>query len=73
MDVRQVVDSFSGRTDLAEGHRPTMGASIRRLMQLPDDTVTWPGHHYGSTPSSTIAWEKRHNVNAREYGYYVRD
>jgi glyoxylase-like metal-dependent hydrolase (beta-lactamase superfamily II) len=63
----------SGRTDLAGGHRPTLGASIRRLMQLPDETVVWPGHDYGPTPSSTIGWEKRHNVNAREYGYYVAD
>jgi glyoxylase-like metal-dependent hydrolase (beta-lactamase superfamily II) len=63
----------SGRTDLAGGHRPTLGASIRRLMQLPDDTVVWPGHDYGPTPSSTIGWEKRHNVNAREYGYYAGD
>jgi hydroxyacylglutathione hydrolase len=63
----------SGRTDLAGGHRPTLAASIRRLMQLPDDTVIWPGHDYGPTPSSTIAWEKRNNVNAREYGYYVKD
>jgi hydroxyacylglutathione hydrolase len=61
----------SGRTDLAGGHRPTLGASIRRLMQLPDDTVVWPGHDYGPTPSSTIGWEKRHNVNAREYGFHV--
>jgi glyoxylase-like metal-dependent hydrolase (beta-lactamase superfamily II) len=61
----------SGRTDLAGGHRPTLGASIRRLMTLPDETVVWPGHDYGPTPSSTIGWEKRHNVNAREYGYYV--
>lgn len=61
----------SGRTDLAGGHRPTLGASIRRLMKLPDDTVVWPGHDYGPTPSSTIGWEKRHNVNAKEYGYYV--
>lgn len=63
----------SGRTDLPGGHRPTLGASIRRLMELPDDTIIWPGHDYGPTPSSTIAWEKRHNVNAREYGYYVED
>ena len=63
----------SGRTDLPGGHRPTLGASIRRLMQLPDDTVVWPGHDYGPSPSSTIGWEKRHNVNAREYGYYVAD
>lgn len=61
----------SGRTDLPGGHRPTLGASIRRLMQLPDTTVVWPGHDYGPTPFSTIAWEKRHNVNAKEYGYYV--
>jgi len=60
----------SGRTDLAGGHRPTLGKSIRRLMKLPDDTIIWPGHDYGPTPSSTIHWEKRHNVNAREYGYY---
>jgi glyoxylase-like metal-dependent hydrolase (beta-lactamase superfamily II) len=63
----------SGRTDLPGGHRPTLGASIRRLMELPDETIVWPGHDYGPTPSSTIAWEKRHNVNAREYGYYVAD
>jgi hydroxyacylglutathione hydrolase len=63
----------SGRTDLKGGHRPTLAASIRRLMILPDDTVVWPGHDYGPTPSSTIGWEKRHNVNAKEYGYYVRD
>ena len=63
----------SGRTDLAGGDRPTLGRSIRRLMKLPDTTVIWPGHDYGPTPSSTIAWEKRNNVNAREYGYYVED
>ncbi|MFZ0611173.1 MAG: MBL fold metallo-hydrolase [Desulfobacterales bacterium] len=61
----------SGRTDLAGGSRSTLGNSIRRLMQLPDNTVIWPGHNYGPTPTSTIAWEKRNNVNAREYGYYV--
>lgn len=61
----------SGRTDLTGGHRPTLAASIRRLMTLPDDTVVWPGHDYGPTSSSTIGWEKRHNVNAKEYGYYA--
>ena len=63
----------SGRTDLAGGHRPTLGKSIRRLMKLPDDTVIWPGHNYGPTPSSTIQWEKRNNVNAKEYGYWVKE
>ena len=61
----------SGRTDLPGGHRPTLGASIRRLMSFPDDTTVWPGHDYGPTPSSTIGREKRHNVIAREYGFHV--
>jgi glyoxylase-like metal-dependent hydrolase (beta-lactamase superfamily II) len=62
----------SGRTDLAGGHRPTLGASIRRLMQeLPDDTVVCPGHHYGPTRTSTLAWERRNNVNAEEYGFAI--
>jgi hydroxyacylglutathione hydrolase len=60
----------SGRTDLMGGDRPALGASIRRLMQLPEDTLVWPGHDYGPTSFSTLGWEKRHNVNAREYGYY---
>ena len=63
----------SGRTDLRGGDRPTLGKSIRRLMKLPDDTIIWPGHNYGPTPSSTIHWEKRNNVNAKEYGYYEED
>ena len=58
----------SGRTDLAGGHRPTLGASIRKLMELPDDTIIWPGHDYGPTPSSTIGHEKRTNVNAKNTG-----
>ena len=63
----------SGRTDLPGGHRPTLAKSIRRLMELPDDTIVWPGHNYGPTTSSTLYWEKRNNVNAKEYGYYVKD
>lgn len=59
----------SGRTDLPGGDRKTLGASLRYLMQLPEQTVVWPGHDYGPTQSSTIGWEKRHNVNAREYGF----
>lgn len=63
----------SGRTDLPGGHRPTLGASIRKLMRLPDETVVWPGHDYGSSPQSTIGREKRTNINAREYGFYIAD
>jgi glyoxylase-like metal-dependent hydrolase (beta-lactamase superfamily II) len=63
----------SGRTDLPGGDRPTLGASIRKLMQLSDDTIVWPGHNYGPTPTSSIGWEKRNNINAKEYGYFISD
>ena len=47
--------------------------SAEGLMELPDDTIVWPGHDYGPSPSSTLGWEKRNNVNAIEYGYFVQD
>ncbi len=60
----------SGRTDLPGSDRAALGRSIRSLMELPEETIVWPGHDYGPTPSSTLGWEKRNNVNAREYGFY---
>jgi len=59
----------SGRTDLPYGHRPTLGASIRKIMELPEDTMILPGHDYGPTPTSTLLQEKRQNINAEEYGF----
>jgi len=55
----------SGRTDFDYSHRTTLGASLRRVMELPGDTVVMPGHDYGPTPTSTLLQEKRHNINAR--------
>ncbi len=60
----------SGRTDLPGGNRSTLAASLRNIMKLPGATVVWPGHDYGPTPNSTIDWEKRNNVNAKEYGFF---
>lgn len=60
----------SGRTDMPYSHRPTLGASIRRLMQFPEETKVFPGHDYGPTPSSTLGWERRNNINAEEYGFF---
>ena len=60
----------SGRTDMPYGHRPSLGASIRKLMGLPEDTLVLPGHDYGPTPTSTLRQEMRHNINAKEYGFY---
>jgi glyoxylase-like metal-dependent hydrolase (beta-lactamase superfamily II) len=30
-------------------------------MPLPDETIVWPGHDYGETPTSTIGREKKTN------------
>ena len=62
----------SGRTDLPGGNRKHLGASLRTLMQkYNDETIVWPGHNYGPTVTSTLGWEKRHNVNAGEYGFLI--
>ena len=60
----------SGRTDFPYSHRPTLGESIRRIMQLPEETLVMPGHDYGPTPTSTLLEEMRKNINAREYRFY---
>ena len=55
-----------GRTDFPESSWDIMEASIRKkLYSLPGDTVVYPGHNYGSTPSSTIQYERRHNPFVR--------
>lgn len=32
-----------------------------RLGALPEETRLYPGHDYGQTPTSTLAWERLHN------------
>jgi hydroxyacylglutathione hydrolase len=40
----------------------TLMTSIKeRILTLPDDTIIWPGHDYGPTPSSTVAREREGN------------
>jgi glyoxylase-like metal-dependent hydrolase (beta-lactamase superfamily II) len=46
-----------GRTDLFDGSFEDIMKSIDKLMELPDDTVVYPGHG----ESTTIGWERRHN------------
>jgi glyoxylase-like metal-dependent hydrolase (beta-lactamase superfamily II) len=36
-----------GRTDLPGGNARDMVKSLQRIKTLPDDTIIWPGHHYG--------------------------
>ena len=51
-----------GRTDLPGGSLETLLKSIReKILSLPDDTIIWPGHDYGRSPSSSVAFEKKHN------------
>ena len=50
-----------GRTDLVTGDEAAIFASLRRLMELPDDTAVFPGHG----PDSMIGTEKRINPYVR--------
>jgi len=51
-----------GRTDLPGGSWDVMAAAIReKLFSLPDATVVYPGHNYGSSATSKIGREKSHN------------
>ncbi|ADK86459.1 beta-lactamase domain-containing protein [Desulfarculus baarsii DSM 2075] len=51
-----------GRTDLPGGSWKVMSQAIHsRIMTLPDETIVWPGHHYGMSPSSTVKEERQGN------------
>ena len=55
-----------GRTDFPGSSWDILEASIRKkLYVLPGETVVFPGHNYGSTPTSTIQYERRHNPFVR--------
>ena len=51
-----------GRTDMPEGNSRSMYDSLfNKLLKLNDDLEVYPGHDYGSKPSSTIGEERRSN------------
>ena len=51
-----------GRTDFPGGSFDTLLQSIKnKILTLPDETIIWPGHDYGETPTSTVARERRKN------------
>jgi glyoxylase-like metal-dependent hydrolase (beta-lactamase superfamily II) len=55
-----------GRTDFPGSSWNVLEASIRqKLYVLPGETVVFPGHNYGSTLTSTIQYERRHNPFVR--------
>lgn len=50
-----------GRTDLPDGSDKKIMESIRKkILSLPDDTIIWPGHHYGRHPTTTVKEQKRY-------------
>ncbi|UCB49503.1 MAG: MBL fold metallo-hydrolase [Deltaproteobacteria bacterium] len=51
-----------GRTDLTGASLDTLLDSLeRKLLSLPPDTIVWPGHDYGETPTSTLGREMEEN------------
>lgn len=51
-----------GRVDLPGSDPDEMYRTLtQRLAQLPDETVLFPGHHYGRTPVSSLGDERRTN------------
>lgn len=51
-----------GRCDLPGGDPAIMYKTLSTIvMKLPDDTVIYPGHNYGPTPTDTIGRQKQTN------------
>jgi len=51
----------TGRTDLPGGSTKKIYDSIKnKILTLPDDTIIWPGHHYGRFPKSTVKEQKQY-------------
>ncbi|PLX92112.1 MAG: hypothetical protein C0621_10190 [Desulfuromonas sp.] len=50
-----------GRADFDGSDVTTMYHSLQRLAALPPHLRIYPGHDYGPTPTSTLAWEKENN------------
>ncbi len=50
-----------GRVDFPGSDKEVMPKTLQRLKDLPDDTIVYPGHDYGSAPTSTIGKEKKNN------------
>jgi glyoxylase-like metal-dependent hydrolase (beta-lactamase superfamily II) len=50
-----------GRTDLPGSNPAQMVESLRRLAEVPDDTILFPGHRYSFASSATMASVKESN------------
>jgi glyoxylase-like metal-dependent hydrolase (beta-lactamase superfamily II) len=55
-----------GRTDLAGGNPSEMYDSLfNKILPLQDSIEVYPGHDYGSRPSSTIGHERENNYTLK--------
>ena len=55
-----------GRTDLPGGNSKNMYNSLfKKILKLDDEIEVFPGHDYGSKPSSTIGEERRKNYTLK--------
>jgi glyoxylase-like metal-dependent hydrolase (beta-lactamase superfamily II) len=50
-----------GRTDFPGGNAETLFGSLQKIKQLPDDTIVWPGHNYGSVTQAPLGQLKAQN------------
>lgn len=59
----------TGRTDFQSGDAHAQYDSLfGKLLQLPEDTLVYPGHDYRGNTMSTIGEEKRHNPRLQVAG-----
>ena len=63
-----------GRVDLPGSNPEKMYDSLSKVANLDDSLVVYPGHNYGSTPTSTILNEKTNNpmLNFKTKGAFLK-
>ncbi len=54
-----------GRVDLPGSNSDDMFTSMRKLADLPDDTLLLPGHNYGEVPNATMGETRQMNPYLR--------
>ena len=50
-----------GRVDLPDSDPAAMYETLRRLGELPDNIIIYPGHDYGPSPTDTLGYQKKTN------------
>ena len=58
-----------GRSDFPGGSTAALWESLNRLMALPEETVVYPGHNYGSTATSSMGREMLENPYLRSESF----